>query len=93
MRGRKPHDPRFDVRTALYYLVSIDLTAIEGIDDIHASTLVSELGTGFSNWPTVKHFAGWLVLCPNWKKMGSKVRSSKMRKDKNRAASALRLVL
>ena len=45
MRGRKPHDPRFDVREALYYATGVDLTAIEGIDEIHALTLVSELGT------------------------------------------------
>lgn len=91
VRGRKPHDPRFDVRTALYFLVGIDLTAIEGIDEIHALTLISELGTDFTKWPTVKHFASWLGLCPNWKKTGGKVQSSKTRKGKNRAASALRL--
>jgi transposase len=91
VRGRKPHDPRFDVRTALYYLAGIDLTAIEGIDEIHALTLVSELGSDFTKWPTVKHFASWLGLCPNWKKTGGKVQSSKTRKGKNRAASALRL--
>ncbi|MCI0465148.1 MAG: IS110 family transposase [Gemmataceae bacterium] len=91
VRGRKPHDPGFDVRTALYYVIGVDLTAIEGIDEIHALTLVSELGTDFSKWPTVKHFASWLGLCPNWKKTGGKVKSSKTRKGKNRAASALRL--
>jgi transposase len=91
VRGRKPHDPRFNVRTALYYLVGIDLTAIEGIDELHALTLISELGTDFTKWPSVKHFTSWLGLCPNWKKTGGKVQSSKTRKGKNRAASALRL--
>ena len=91
MRGRKPHDPQFDVRTGLYYLVGIDLTTIEGIDEIHALTLISELGTDFTKWPTVKHFASWLGLCPNWKKTGGKVKSSATRKGKNRAATALRL--
>src|SRR5581483_6987602 len=47
VRGRQPHDPRFDVRTALYYLAGIDLTASEGIDELHALTLISEPGTGF----------------------------------------------
>src|SRR5262249_52299254 len=55
VRGRKPHDPRFDVRTALYYATGVDLTAVEGIDEVHALTLLSELGTDFSKWPTVKH--------------------------------------
>jgi transposase len=90
-RGRKPHDPRFDVRTALYYATGVDLTAIEGIDELHALTLVSELGTDFSKWPTVKQFASWLGLCPNWQKTGGKVKSSRTRRGKNRAAHALRL--
>ena len=53
--------------------------------------LVSELGTDFSKWPTVKQFASWLGLCPNWQKTGGKVQSSQTRKGKNRAAHALRL--
>jgi transposase len=91
VRGRRPHDPRFDVREALYYATGVDLTAIEGIAEMHALTLVSELGTDFSKWPTVKHFSSWLGLCPNWKKTGGKVKSSQTRKGKNRAATALRL--
>jgi len=90
-RGRKPHDPRFDVRGALYLLTGVDLTAIEGIDEMHALTLLSELGTDFSKWPTVKHFTSWLGLCPNWKKTGGKVQSSRTRQGKGRAARALRL--
>ena len=91
VRGRKPHDPRFDVRTALYYLTGVDLTAIEGIDEIHALTLISELGSDLTKWPTVKHFTCWLGLCPNWQKTGGKVKSSRVRRGKNRAALALRL--
>lgn len=91
VRGKKPHDPKFDVREALYYVTGVDLTAIEGIDEVHALTLVSELGTDFTKWPTVKHFASWLGLCPNWKQTGGKVKSSRTRKGKNRAAGALRL--
>src|SRR5205807_2196219 len=78
-------------REALYYVTGVDLTAIEGIDELHALTLVGELGTDFTKWPTVKHFASWLGLCPNWKKTGGKVQSSHTRKGKNRAAGALRL--
>lgn len=91
LRGRKPHDPHFDVREALYYATGVDLTAIEGIDEIHALTLVSELGTDFSKWPTVKQFTSWLGLCPNWQKTGGKVKSSRTRRGKNRAAHAFRL--
>ena len=78
------------MRAALYYATGVDLTAVEGIDAVLALTLVSELGTDFTQWPTVKHFASWLGLCPNWKKTGGKVKSSRTRRGKNRAA-ALRL--
>jgi transposase len=91
VRGKKPHDPGFDVREALYLATGVDLTAIEGIDAIHALTLVSELGTDFTKWPTAKHFTSWLGLCPNWKKTGGQVQSSRTRLGKNRAAGALRL--
>ena len=91
VRGRKPHDPAFDVRTALYLATGVDLTAVEGIDEVHALTLVSELGSDFTKWPTVKHFASWLGLCPNFKKTGGRVQSSRTRTGKNRAAGALRL--
>ncbi len=89
-RGRKPHDPAFDVRTALYYLSGVDLTAIEGISELNALVILSEIGTDLSRWPTVKHFCSWLGLCPNWKKTGGKVRSSQTRRGKNRAAAAFR---
>ena len=91
VRGRKPHDPAFDVRGALYYATGVDLTAIEGLDEVHALTLVSELGADFTKWPTVKHFTSWLGLCPNWQKTGGTVKSSQTRRGKNRAAHALRL--
>lgn len=90
-RGRKPHDPHFDARTALYYMTGLDVTDIDGIDELNALVILSEIGTDMSKWPTVKHFCSWLGLCPNWKKTGGKVKSSKSRRRKNRAATALRL--
>ena len=90
VRGKKPDDRAFDVRTALYFLLGVDLTAIEGIDELHALPLVSELGTDFTKWPTVGQFASWLGLCPNLKPTGGKVKSSETRPGKNRAARAFR---
>ena len=91
VRGRRPHDPAFDVRTALYLMLGLDLTELEGLDELNALTLISELGTDFTKWLTVKHFTSWLGLCPNFQKTGGKVKSSKTRKGKNRAATSLRL--
>lgn len=46
VRGRKPHDPKFEVRKRLYTMSGVDLTQIEGIDEIHALTLISRVGHG-----------------------------------------------
>jgi transposase len=90
-RGRKPNDPRFDVREALYYVVGLDLTEIEGIDEVTALTVISEIGVDLGKFATVKHFCSWLGLCPQWKKTGGKVKSSRTRPGTNRTATALRL--
>ncbi len=44
-----------------------------------------------SPWPTEKHFASWLGLCPGSKISGGKVLSSKTKPSANRAAIAFRL--
>src|SRR5205814_607685 len=90
-RKRKPNEPHFDVRTALYYVTGVDLTAIEGIDGTTALVVVSEIGTDMSRWPTVKHFTSWLGLCPHQQVSGGKVLSRRTKACANRAATALRL--
>src|SRR5438552_2350872 len=89
--GRKPNQPRFDVRSALYYVVVIDLTEIEGIGEQTALTIISEIGPEVSRFATVKHFCSWLGLCPQLQKTGGRVRSSRTRPGVNRAAVAFRL--
>ncbi len=54
-------------------------------------TILSEIGLDASKFPTQKHFTAWLGLCPDNRISGGKVKSSKTRKDKNRAADAFRL--
>jgi len=90
-RRRRGHAPGFDVRRALYYVVGLDLTELEGIDELTALTIISELGTEVSQFATVKKFCSWLGLCPNLKKSGGRVKSSRTRPGVNRVAMALRL--
>jgi transposase len=89
--GRQPNEPNFDVRAALYYVVGIDLTEIEGMGALTALTIVSEIGTDLSKFATVQHFCSWLGLCPQVKKTGGRVQSSRTRPGVNRAAVAFRL--
>ena len=90
-RKRRATEPRFDARTPLFRLSGVDLIAIEGIDENTALVLLSEIGTDMSRWPTEKHFASWLGLCPHHKISGGRVLSRKVRPSANRAAPALRL--
>jgi transposase len=89
--GRKPNHPRFDVRTALYYVVGIDLTEIEGIEAMTALTIISEIGVEMSQFTTEHHFCSWLGLCPLLRKTGGRVKSSRTRRGVNRAAVTFRL--
>ncbi len=51
----------------------MDLTQIDGVDELTVQKVLSEIGTDMSKWPTVKHFTSWLRLCPNNKITGGKV--------------------
>ncbi|HEX3148129.1 MAG TPA: transposase [Gemmataceae bacterium] len=88
---RRASSPGFDVRAALYYVVGLDLTEVEGISELTALTVISEIGPGVSRFATVQKFCSWLGLCPNWQKTGGRVKSSRTRRGVNRVAQALRM--
>ena len=90
-RDANPNAPAFDVRSALFQVLGIDLTQIHGLGPYLVLKLISECGTDMSRWPTVKHFTSWLALSPGSKISGGKVLSSRTRRTKNRAAALLRL--
>jgi transposase len=90
-RTRQTNEPRFDVRAALYTLLGVDLTQINGIGPSVALKLVAECGTDLSSWPTAKHFSSWLTLAPGNKISGGRVLSARTRRTSNRVTSLLRL--
>jgi transposase len=83
--------PEFDLRSALYRMTGVDLTAINGLDAYTAAKVISEIGTDMSRWPTARHFASWLGLCPGSRISGGKRLSSKTKPCANKAATALRM--
>jgi transposase len=83
--------PAFDVRTQLYRLTGVDLTAIEGLNEVTVQNILSEIGIDMSKWSTEKHFCSWLHLAPHHDITGGKVVRSHTLKGKNRAAQAFRL--
>lgn len=90
-RGRARNAPKFELRQLLFQMCGVDLTRIDGIDVTTALVVVSEVGADMSRFPTDKHFASWLGLCPGTKITGGKVLNSKTKRVANRAAQALRL--
>lgn len=90
-RNKQANAVNFDVRTALYQLVGMDLTQIHGIGPFLALRLIAECGTDLSKWRTAKHFTSWLTLSPGCKISGGKVLSAHSRKTTNRLTAHLRL--
>jgi transposase len=90
-RRHRPNHPNYDLRTHLYVIAGVDLTAVHGIDVLLAQDILAEVGTDMSKWKTEKHFASWLGLAPNNKSSAGKVFSRHTRSTSNRAATAFRL--
>ena len=72
-------------------MTGVDLTQIDGLNENSVLKILSETGADVSAWPTEKHFASWLGLCPGNKVTGGKTLSSKTKPCANRAAAAFRM--
>ena len=55
----------FDLRAHLYRIAGVDFTRIDGFDALTVQTILSEVGLDPSRFPSEKHFASWLALCPD----------------------------
>jgi hypothetical protein len=89
--GRKPNDLRFDACGPLFRALGVDLTEIEGIDVGTALVVLGEIGVDVSRFPTEKHFASWLGVCPRQSESNKTKTKRGPRKGKNRVAIALRM--
>src|SRR5262249_15980807 len=89
--GRKPNDLNFDAGEPLFKALGIDLTEIEGIDVATALVILAEIGVDVSRFPTEKHFASWLGVCPRQYESNQTKKKRGPRKGKNRVAIAHKL--
>ncbi len=89
--GRKPNDLSFDAGRPLFQALGVDLTEIDGIDVGTALVILAEIGVNVSRFPTEKHFAPWLGLCPRQHESNQTKKKRGPRKGKNRVAIALRM--
>jgi transposase len=89
--GRKANDLGFDACGPLFRALGVDLTQIDGIDVGTALVVLAEIGVDVSRFPTEKHFASWLGLCPRQHESNRTRKKRAPRKGKNRVAVALRM--
>jgi transposase len=69
----------------------VDLTQVPGLQARTIHIVLAEVGLNMHKWPTDKHFASWLGLCPDNQISGGKVLSTGSRRVQNRASRALRM--
>lgn len=90
-KRKSSSSPSFDARHKLHQMAGVDLTRVDGLDEMTVLNILSETGVDMSYWKNEKYFSSWLSLCPGSKISGGKVLSAKTRPSANRAATALRL--
>lgn len=72
-RKRTRNRPHVDVRGSLPRITGVDWTAMEGLDEPTALTIISEMGLDMGRWPTVKPCTSRLGLCPHHRVSGGQV--------------------
>src|ERR1035441_2066738 len=70
--------------------IPVDLSAIDGMDEVTAHIVLTEVGPDFSAFGSASEFCSWLRLCPNNKVSGGRILARQTRKGKPRLALALR---
>jgi transposase len=89
-KSKTKNAPASTRRAQYARIVGVDLVAVMGLSASGVQTILSEIGTDMSRFPTVKHFCAWLGLAPRNDISGGKVLRSRTRKVTNRATQAFR---
>ena len=91
LKKKKGNTPQFDLRAELFRMTGTDLTQIDGIDVMTATTILSEAGWDMSKWETEDHFVSWLRLCPDNRISGDKIIGKGRLPTNNRVSIALKM--
>jgi transposase len=89
-KSKSKNGPHFNARAQYARILGVDLVAVMGLSGSGIQTIISEIGTDMSRFPTVKHFCAWLGLAPRNDISGGKVLRSRTQKVVNRATQAFR---
>lgn len=80
-----------EVRAHLKRISGVDVSRVDGFGVSLAQTVIMEVGTDMSKFPSEKHFCSWLGLAPKHEISGAKVLRNRTLKTKNRAGQAFRM--
>jgi transposase len=80
-----------NLKDYLLAILGVDLTEVEGLDEIGLLTILAVTGPDMSKWPTAGHFTSWLNLSPRPKITGGKLVGYEKRITHNPATQAFRL--
>ena len=83
--------PSYDARSYLYQMTGVDLVAISGLNESTVQTIISEIGSDLSAFPSEQQFCSWLGLAPHNDISGGRVLKSRTLKTHNRAGQAFRM--
>jgi len=91
LKKKKGNTPQFGLRADLFRMTGTDLSQIDGIDVMTATTILSEAGWDMSKWKTEDHFVSWLRLCPDNRISGDKIIGKGRLPTNNRISIALKM--
>ena len=81
-----------EIRGHLKRIAGVDLSVVDGFGVSLAQTVIMEVGTDMTKFPTEKHFCSWLPkVAPKHEISGGKVLKNRTLKTKNRAGQAFRM--
>jgi Transposase IS116/IS110/IS902 family len=90
-QAEERNTPQFDLREGLFRMSGTDLTRIDGIDVMTATTILSEVGWDMNKWATEDHFVSWLRLCPDNRISGDRIIGKGRLRTNNRVSIALKM--
>ena len=101
-QNNKPHIPpktsyrrknqySINLKEYLRHITGVDLTKVDGLDEISVLEIISVTGIDMSKWKSAEHFASWLNLSPRPKITGGKLIGYTKRFTNNNATQALRM--
>jgi len=82
---------RINLKEYFKQIIGVDVTKIEGLDEISILEIISVTGVEMNKWPSAEHFVSWLNLSPRPKISGGKVLGHHKRFTNNKATQAFRM--